>query len=48
MLKPRRHNRSRSDYVKQLKEDLALYYGYSAFMVELFFDLFPISEVTSF
>ncbi|KAJ3310494.1 rRNA (cytosine-C5-)-methyltransferase nop2 [Boothiomyces sp. JEL0838] len=41
-------DRSRSEYVDQLLKDIALYYGYNLFLVEMLFHLFPLSEVVEF
>ncbi|KAJ3274689.1 rRNA (cytosine-C5-)-methyltransferase nop2 [Terramyces sp. JEL0728] len=41
-------DRSRSEYVDQLLKDIALYYGYNFFLVEMLFHLFPLSEVVEF
>ena len=40
--------RSRADYVAQLLKDLALYYGYSEFMIEKVFHLFSVAECIEF
>lgn len=37
--------RSRSEYVDQLVEDLAIYYGYSHYLLRVILDIFPVSEV---
>jgi len=44
----REENRSRQDYVDQLKKDICTYYGYNEYLLEKFFYLFPISEVFLF
>lgn len=40
--------KSRTDYVKRLKLDLANYYSYSAFMIDLLYELFPAAELVQF
>jgi ribosomal RNA methyltransferase Nop2 len=40
--------RSRQDYVQQLLADIQVYYGYSEYMAEKFFDLFPVPELIEF
>ncbi|EPZ32933.1 Nop2p domain-containing protein [Rozella allomycis CSF55] len=40
--------KSRVDYVEQLIEDIALYYGYSKYLCEMLFHLFPVSEAIEF
>lgn len=35
-------------YMKQLKDDLANYYGYSDFLIEKFLQMFTVSEVIEF
>ncbi|KAI9140094.1 NOL1/NOP2/sun family-domain-containing protein [Paraphysoderma sedebokerense] len=40
--------RSRSDYVSHLISDLCLYYGYSEFLMEMLFNLFPTQQLISF
>lgn len=44
----REEGRSRGDYVNQLLKDMALYYGYSEFMIEKIFHLFSVSECVEF
>jgi ribosomal RNA methyltransferase Nop2 len=41
-------SKSRQDYIDLLQSDLALYYGYNAFLVEKLFHLFPLSEIIEF
>ncbi|GLC40923.1 hypothetical protein PLESTF_001056600 [Pleodorina starrii] len=36
--------RSRSDYMAQLKRDLATYYGYNDFMVDMYLNMFSVAE----
>ncbi len=36
--------RPRSDYVNQLKRDLATYYGYNAFLIDVILNLFTVAE----
>lgn len=40
--------RSRTEYVAQLLKDICLYYGYSAFLAEKLFQLFPPREAFAF
>ncbi|CAG8808251.1 12041_t:CDS:2, partial [Cetraspora pellucida] len=40
--------RGRSSYVEQLIKDMAIYYGYSEFLLEKLFHLFSISEAVEF
>ncbi|ORX89449.1 NOL1/NOP2/sun family putative RNA met [Basidiobolus meristosporus CBS 931.73] len=40
--------RSRSDYTELLIKDLAVYYGYSEFLMDKFFHIFPLAELTEF
>lgn len=40
--------RARSHYVSKLKSDLANYYSYSAFMIDLLYELFPAAELVQF
>lgn len=40
--------KSRTDYVSRLKADLASYYSYSAFMIDLLYELFPAAELVQF
>ncbi|EPX71094.1 RNA methyltransferase Nop2 [Schizosaccharomyces octosporus yFS286] len=40
--------RSRAEYVDQLISDVSVYYGYSRFLTEKFFELFPVSEAIEF
>ncbi len=44
----REEGRSRSEYIQQLKADIANYYGYNEFLVEKLFPLFPVSESLEF
>lgn len=37
---------SRSEYVDQLLDDMANYYGYNEFLTEKLFNLFPVAEVS--
>lgn len=37
-------SRARSDYMDQLKQDLATYYGYNTFMLEVFLNMFSAAE----
>ncbi|KAI9249984.1 NOL1/NOP2/sun family-domain-containing protein [Sporodiniella umbellata] len=39
---------SRQDYVDRLMKDIANYYGYSEFLTEKLFNLFPVSEAIEF
>lgn len=39
---------SRAECVGRLKKDLATYYSYSAFMIDLLFELFPVAEFVEF
>ncbi|CAG8597511.1 13001_t:CDS:10 [Acaulospora morrowiae] len=41
-------NRGRSAYVEQLIKDMAVYYGYSEFLLEKLFHLFSVSEAIEF
>ena len=41
-------DRSRSDHVQLLLEDLSLYYGYNLYLCEKLFHLFPITEIIEF
>lgn len=41
-------SRSRQDYVDRLLKDIAHYYGYSDFLCEKLFNLFPVSEAIEF
>ncbi|CAO3669347.1 unnamed protein product [Rhizopus stolonifer] len=41
-------NTSRQDYVDRLIKDIASYYGYSEFLAEKLFHLFPVSEAIEF
>ncbi|KAG1151409.1 hypothetical protein G6F37_001191 [Rhizopus arrhizus] len=41
-------NTSRQDYVDRLIKDIASYYGYSEFLAEKLFNLFPVSEAIEF
>lgn len=38
----------RKDYTKQLASDLAAYYGYNAFLLDTFLQMFPIAEAIEF
>ncbi|EPY53714.1 RNA methyltransferase Nop2 [Schizosaccharomyces cryophilus OY26] len=40
--------RSRAEYVDQLLNDISVYYGYSKFLAEKLFELFPVSEAIEF
>ncbi|KAI9299950.1 NOL1/NOP2/sun family-domain-containing protein [Cunninghamella echinulata] len=40
--------KSRQDYVDRLLKDITLYYGYSEFLAEKLFNLFPVSEAVEF
>jgi 16S rRNA C967 or C1407 C5-methylase (RsmB/RsmF family) len=40
----RHPQRTRSEYMQQLKRDCTLYYGYNAFMIDTFFNLFSPAE----
>ncbi|CAO3650019.1 unnamed protein product [Cunninghamella echinulata] len=40
--------KSRQDYVNRLLKDITLYYGYSEFLAEKLFNLFPVSEAVEF
>lgn len=44
----REEGRSRSEYIDQIKKDLATYYGYNEFMVDKLFYLFPVHEAIEF
>jgi ribosomal RNA methyltransferase Nop2 len=44
----RDQNRSRSDYVEELKNDLCSAYDYNKSLIELILDLFPPSEALEF
>ncbi|KAI8327881.1 NOL1/NOP2/sun family-domain-containing protein [Blakeslea trispora] len=46
--KLRHPNHSRQDYVDRLIKDIASYYGYSEFLAEKLFNLFPVSEAIEF
>jgi len=39
---------SRSEYTARLAADLATYYGYNAFMLETFLQMFPVAEIGEF
>ena len=39
---------ARSQYVRNLQRYLAAYYGYSEFMIEMIYHLFPVSELVEF
>ncbi|KAL9126126.1 MAG: hypothetical protein Q9217_004770 [Psora testacea] len=41
-------NRSRAEYISQLLKDICLYYGYSSFLAEKLFNLFPPREAFAF
>ncbi|ORY99808.1 NOL1/NOP2/sun family-domain-containing protein [Absidia repens] len=41
-------SKSRQDYVDRLLKDIAHYYGYSEFLCEKLFNLFPVSEAIEF
>ncbi|KAJ1928218.1 rRNA (cytosine-C5-)-methyltransferase nop2 [Tieghemiomyces parasiticus] len=41
-------NLARADYLKRLLKDMALYYGYSQFMMDKLFELFPVAEAVEF
>ncbi|KAI8096472.1 NOL1/NOP2/sun family-domain-containing protein [Halteromyces radiatus] len=41
-------SKSRQDYVDRLLKDIAHYYGYSEFLCEMLFNLFPVSEAIEF
>ncbi len=41
-------NRSRADYTSQLLKDICAYYGYSSFLAEKLFNLFPPREAFAF
>ncbi|KAK9768631.1 rRNA (cytosine-C5-)-methyltransferase nop2 [Basidiobolus ranarum] len=40
--------RSRTDYTELLVKDLATYYGYSEYLMDKFFHIFPLAELTEF
>lgn len=40
--------RSRSEYLEQLIRDISLYYGYSEFLADKLFNLFPVTEAIEF
>lgn len=40
--------RSRSDYISQLLKDICTYYGYSPYLAEKLFNLFPVREAFAF
>ncbi|EEB07330.1 RNA methyltransferase Nop2 [Schizosaccharomyces japonicus yFS275] len=40
--------RSRTEYVDQLLKDICTYYGYSRFLAEKLFEMFPVSEAIEF
>ncbi|KAM5140748.1 28S rRNA (cytosine(4447)-C(5))-methyltransferase [Mantella aurantiaca] len=40
--------RSRQEYLTVLRRDLATYYSYGTFMIEILSDLFPVSELVDF
>ncbi|EXX76407.1 Nop2p [Rhizophagus irregularis DAOM 197198w] len=42
------HERGRSAYVEQLIKDMAVYYGYSEYLLEKLFNLFSVSEALEF
>ncbi|KAG5519034.1 hypothetical protein PMAC_002566 [Pneumocystis sp. 'macacae'] len=44
----REENRSRSEYVEQLLEDICKYYGYSRFLAEKLFNMFNAQEAVEF
>jgi ribosomal RNA methyltransferase Nop2 len=44
----RSNDKSRQDYVELLLKDLALYYGYNDFLVDLLYHLFPLNEILEF
>lgn len=44
----REPGKARSDYVDLLIRDLATYYGYSLYLMELLFHLFPVGEIVEF
>ncbi|ORX44011.1 NOL1/NOP2/sun family putative RNA met [Hesseltinella vesiculosa] len=44
----RQPDRSRQDYVDRLLKDICHYYGYSAFLAEKLFNLFPVAESIEF
>ncbi|KAI1007610.1 25S rRNA (cytosine-C(5))-methyltransferase [Podosphaera aphanis] len=41
-------DRSRAEYTAQLLKDICAYYGYSAYLAEKLFDLFPVKEAFAF
>ncbi|XP_051011339.1 probable 28S rRNA (cytosine(4447)-C(5))-methyltransferase [Acomys russatus] len=44
----REEGRSRSEYLSQLRKDLAAYYSYGDFLLGKLMELFPLSELTEF
>lgn len=38
-------NRTRQDYIDQLKSDIGIYYSYNEFLIEKFMNLFPLNEL---
>ncbi|XP_075236965.1 26S rRNA (cytosine-C(5))-methyltransferase nsun-1-like [Lycorma delicatula] len=41
-------NKSRTEYIELLKKDLCLYFSYNEFLIELFVQLFPLTELMDF
>lgn len=46
--KYRQPNRTRSEYVQQLRSDLCTYYSYNEFLMEKLMDIFPMNELMEF
>jgi ribosomal RNA methyltransferase Nop2 len=46
--KQREEGKSRNDYIEQLTDDLAVYYGYTRYLIEKFLEIFSPSEIVDF
>ncbi|SPP74056.1 25S rRNA (cytosine-C(5))-methyltransferase nop2 [Drosophila guanche] len=46
--KYRQADRSRSEYIDRLRQDLCLYYSYNDFLMEKLMDMFPLSELMEY